>query len=327
MSRPPAGDRNLPGGGDRARRTPIPGDFMIPIAKSAGHTSRRVVDRLVRIFNRRDVGHAGTLDPFASGLLLVLAGRATKLVPYIHEWDKEYEAVIRLGESTDTLDRTGVITGSSPVPPEVYGRVHQAAADLTGMLEQTPPMVSAIRTGGVRLHELARRGVSVERQARPREVHAFAITAIDPPDVYARITCGSGTYIRSLAESLGETLGLPSHLAELRRTRIGPWSLETARPDSDLEETAATEIAAAAIPLAGILSDWPAWPVDEAGERAVRVGRIPAVPPVGQSSAGAVRRYRVLGPSGDLLALIELPPKAEGGGRFLRALVSSGDTR
>jgi tRNA pseudouridine55 synthase len=318
MRRHPAGVRNLPG---------IPGDFMIPIAKSAGHTSRRVVDRLVRILHRRDLGHAGTLDPFASGLLLVLAGRATKLVPWIHEWDKEYEAVIRLGESTDTLDRTGEVTARSPVPAEVFARVPEVAAGLTGILEQTPPMVSAIRTGGIRLHELARRGVSVERQARPREVQAFTITAIDPPDVHARITCASGTYVRSLAESLGERLGLPSHLAELRRTRIGPWSVEDARPDADLEETAAAEIAAAAIPLAGILSDWPDWPVDEAGERAVLVGRIPAVPPAGFGPGSATSRYRVLGPAGDLLALIELRPAAEGGGRFLRALVSSGDTR
>jgi tRNA pseudouridine55 synthase len=297
---------------------------MIPIDKSAGPTSRRVVDHLIRVLNRRDLGHAGTLDPFASGLLLVLAGRATKLVPFIHEWDKEYEAVIRLGESTDSLDSTGRIIARSAVAADVAARIPEAAEGLTGALEQTPPMLSAVRTGGVRLHALARQGLTVERTPRTRTVHDFQVTAIDLPDVHARVTCASGTYVRSLAESLGERLGLPSHLAELKRIRIGPFTLTAARPDSSLEAAGGAALAGAAIPLAGILSDWPEWRVEDEGEQAVRFGRIPAAAaPPGDRSG----RFRVLGPGGDLLALIELRPAAEGGDRFLRAFVSSGDTR
>lgn len=307
---------------------------LLLVDKSVDRTSRAVVDDLVRALGRRDIGHAGTLDPFATGLLLLLVGRGTRLVPWIHEWDKEYEAVVALGRSTDTLDRTGRVTAEAPVPSDITGRLPAVLDSLTGDIDQAPPMVSAAKVGGRRLHELARAGLEVERAPRRRTIHALEILRVDGPSVSIRVVCSSGTYVRSLAEEIGRRLDLPAHLHELRRTRIGPWQVAGAVPDAELRLLPGAGLMDRAHPLAAIL-DWPVWRTTPGELADIRHGRMPAVlpeaggPEVSQlSDAGSGEggrppaRWRVLDDQGSLAALVERP--AGGPPRFLRVFIGGG---
>jgi tRNA pseudouridine55 synthase len=198
---------------------------LVVIDKEAGWTSHDVVARCRRIFGQRRVGHAGTLDPDATGVLLVGLGRATRLMRFLTALPKTYVAEIVLGTATSTLDASGEVTGEwdmSAVTPE---EVRAAAAALTGAIEQIPPMVSAVKIGGRRLHELARQGIEVDRPPRKVSVYRFDVEP-DParPGVYrAEVECSSGTYIRVLAEDIGTALGGGAHIGLLRRTRIGSF--------------------------------------------------------------------------------------------------------
>jgi tRNA pseudouridine55 synthase len=281
------------------------GDRLYLLAKSGGRTSRAVVDLLVRRLGRRDIGHAGTLDPFATGLLLAATGRATRLVPWIHEWPKEYRARVRLGIATDTLDRTGVVTATAPVPADIPVRLPSALKSLTGVIDQAPPMVSAARVGGERLHALARRGIEVPREARRREVFELSIERMALPDVDLRVVCSSGTYVRVLAEDLGARLGVPAHLAELERSRIGPYRLEAALADADVPGSDEETLARHAVDLADILGDWPVHRADPEELRDIRHGRVPGGWREALSGAAFPVRWRVLGDDGRLLALVE----------------------
>jgi tRNA pseudouridine55 synthase len=198
---------------------------LVVIDKEAGWTSHDVVARCRRLFGQRRVGHAGTLDPDATGVLLVGLGRATRLMRFLTALPKTYVAEIVLGTSTSTLDASGEVVGEwdmSAVTPE---QVRQAAADLTGAIEQIPPMVSAVKIGGRRLHELARQGIEVERPPRQVTVYRFDVEPVpERPGVYrAEVECSSGTYIRVLAEDIGTALGGGGHVGLLRRTRIGSF--------------------------------------------------------------------------------------------------------
>jgi len=293
--------RALRRGAARPVRPRVESEGMLLVDKPDGPTSRAMVDAVVRRFGRRDIGHAGTLDPFATGLLLVLVGRATRLVPWIQEWPKRYRALIRFGEGTDTLDRTGRVTSRGELPDDLEARLPAALARLTGEIRQAPPMVSAARVGGRRLHEMARAGEVVERVEKERVVHAFDIIAFNPPDLEAEVTCSSGTYVRVLAESLGESLGVPAHLAALRRTSIGPWRVEEALPPDAIAEENAEEAAPPLVRPGDILVDWPIH--DASAEEAADIGhgRIPAgwrdSPPPGERSRIAY--------AGELIALVE----------------------
>ena len=205
---------------------------LVVVDKEAGWTSHDVVARCRRIFGQRRVGHAGTLDPDATGVLLVGLGRATRLLRFLTALPKTYTTDIVLGTTTSTLDASGEVTGTydmSHVTPE---RVAAAAEALTGEIEQVPPMVSAIKVDGRRLHDLARQGVEVERAARPVTVYRFEIEPRPTrPGVYrAEVECSSGTYVRVLAHDLGMALGGGAHLANLRRTRIGSFGEAEGRP-------------------------------------------------------------------------------------------------
>jgi len=205
---------------------------LVVIDKEAGWTSHDVVARCRRIFGQRRVGHAGTLDPDATGVLLVGLGRATRLMRFLTALPKTYVAEIVLGTATSTLDASGEVTGEwdmSAVTPE---QVTAAAAALTGAIEQVPPMVSAVKIGGRRLHELARQGIEVERPPRKVSVYRFDVEP-DPerPGVYrAEVECSSGTYIRVLADDIGTALGGGAHIGLLRRTRIGSFGEGDMRP-------------------------------------------------------------------------------------------------
>lgn len=292
--------------------------LLLLVDKSADRTSRAPVNDLVRALGRRDIGHAGTLDPFATGLLLLLVGRATRLVPWIHEWDKEYETTLVLGVGTDTLDRTGTVTARAEVGPDVARRLPGLLASLEGEIEQAPPMVSAVRVGGRRLHELARQGITVERTPRLRTVHALELLGVNGPRVSLRVVCSSGTYVRSLAEEIGRRLDLPAHVDRLRRTRIGSCRVEDAIEDGRLRAAGAAELLELARPMAGIL-DWPIWPATPADLAEMRHGRMPASGPPAGGGPG-LARWRVLDGAGGLAALVEAPPGAPP--RFLRVFIA-----
>jgi tRNA pseudouridine55 synthase len=202
-------------------------------------TSHDVVARTRRILHERRIGHTGTLDPFATGVLVVLLGKATRLSQFLTGVDKEYEAIIRLGYSTDTGDRTGnPLPGPAEVRNWTEAEIEAALQSLRGDIDQVPPMYSAKKVEGKKLYELARRGESVERKPVRVCIHEFA--AIRPEgqlikdnldgtfDFHTRVSCSSGTYVRTLAEDFGKRLCVGAHLAELRRTRVGDWRIDQA---------------------------------------------------------------------------------------------------
>jgi len=199
----------------------VPINGFLSIDKPAGWTSQDVVSWVRKHFGIKKAGHTGTLDPMATGVLLLCLGAYTRLSSYITDGDKQYHAVVRLGITTDSLDADGVITSRSRDIPTDYAQVQAAVAEFKGEIAQIPPMYSAIRMGGRRLYELARKGIEVERPARKVCVHKLDIAAYAPPLLHLRVHCSKGTYIRSLADDIGKWLGCGAHLSTLRRTAVG----------------------------------------------------------------------------------------------------------
>ncbi|HUC13262.1 MAG TPA: tRNA pseudouridine(55) synthase TruB [Acidimicrobiales bacterium] len=214
-------------------------DGLVVIDKPTGCTSHDVVARCRRIFGQRKVGHAGTLDPDATGVLLVGLGRATRLLQWLTGLPKHYTGQVVLGVATTTLDAGGQVKGTWDMRAVTLDEARSAAARLTGEITQVPPMVSALKVGGRRLHELAREGVEVERAARPVTVRRFdvdwAVPAGPSPVLAIDVECSSGTYVRSLAADLGTLLGGGAHLRNLRRTAVGDFSVERAVTLEQLE--------------------------------------------------------------------------------------------
>jgi tRNA pseudouridine55 synthase len=209
---------------------------LVVVDKESGWTSHDVVARCRRIFGQRRVGHAGTLDPDATGVLLVGLGRATRLVRFLTALEKSYVGEVVLGTATSTLDASGEVTGTWEMDDVPLAAVRSAAASLTGEIEQIPPMVSAVKVGGRRLHALAREGVEVERAPRPVTVSRFDVAPGSRPGTFRiEVDCSSGTYVRVLAADLGAALGGGAHLRNLRRTRIGSFGLADAHLVDDLE--------------------------------------------------------------------------------------------
>lgn len=208
----------------------LPVSGFVVVDKEAGWTSHDVVARCRRIFGQRRVGHAGTLDPDATGVLLVGLGRATRLMRFLSGLPKSYRAEVVLGVATSTLDASGEVTGTWDMGAVTLEDVRQAAAGLSGAITQVPPMVSAVKVDGRRLHTLARQGIEVERAPRPVVVHRFDVTATLEPGVFAiDVECSSGTYVRVLAADLGAALGGGAHLRNLRRLAVGSFTTDEAR--------------------------------------------------------------------------------------------------
>jgi tRNA pseudouridine55 synthase len=227
-------------------------DGLGVVDKAAGWTSHDVVAKARGILGTRKIGHSGTLDPDATGVLLLGVGTATRLLRYLNDLPKTYTGEVVFGTATSTLDASGDVTATwdMDVTPEA---VDAALPQFVGDIEQIPPMVSAVQIGGKRLHELARDGIEVERAARPVHVHAFTARPTDDPLVYrVEVTCSSGTYIRTLAADLGHALGGGAHLRALRRTAIGPYTAEAARP---LEQVELLPVAAAVAHLEHVVVD------------------------------------------------------------------------
>ena len=211
-------------------------DGLVVVDKPAGWTSHDVVARCRRIYGQRRVGHSGTLDPGATGVLLVGLGRATRLLRFLTALSKSYEGEVVLGVATSTLDDSGEETGRWDMSSAGFEQVQAAAAKLVGPILQVPPMVSAVHVGGRRLHALAREGVEVEREARLVTINRLEVSAAIEPGVFPiSVTCSSGTYVRSLAADLGVALGGGAHLRRLRRTAIGSFELDQAATLDQLE--------------------------------------------------------------------------------------------
>jgi len=263
------------------------------VDKPAGWTSHDVVARARRQLGTRRVGHAGTLDPMATGVLVLGVGRATRLLTFISGVDKAYVATIHFGVETDSLDADGEVVAVHDMAPPDPDALRAAAAALTGEIDQVPPMVSALHHEGRRLHELAREGVEVERPARRVVVHRFELSPTEDPMRWrAEVECSSGTYVRSLAADLGRALGGGAHLASLRRTAVGPFLEDEARPVDDLE----------LLPPSEGVRHLPHVEVDAAAAAAVGHGRIPDAVAERLEGEGP---WAVLDAGGALLAVCE----------------------
>ena len=205
-------------------------DGAILVDKPSGPTSHDVVDAIRRRFGIKKVGHCGTLDPNATGLLIIVLGRGTKLSERLMGDDKVYEGTIKFGEATDSYDSDGEITGSLPVMPMTLEQLNEEAAKFIGDLMQIPPMVSAIKKNGVPLYKLARKGIEVEREPRLLHIYNYRFTEYSEPLGKFRVACTKGTYVRSLAHDLGQKLGCGAHLTELRRSASGKFDVVDALP-------------------------------------------------------------------------------------------------
>jgi tRNA pseudouridine55 synthase len=203
-------------------------DGALLVDKPAGPTSHDVVEEVRRHFRIKKVGHCGTLDPNATGLLILLLGRATKLSDRLMSEDKVYEGSLKLGESTDSHDAAGELLDSLPVPPTTMEELNEAAATFMGDHLQTPPMVSAIKKDGVPLYKLARKGIEVERKPRLVHIYNFRFSAYTEPVGFFRVACTKGTYVRTLAHDLGQKIGCGAHLLTLRRTISGKFDVANA---------------------------------------------------------------------------------------------------
>jgi tRNA pseudouridine55 synthase len=274
-------------------------DGVLVIDKPAGPTSHDVVDRVRRTLGLRRAGHTGTLDPFATGVLPVCLGKATRLARFLSGGEKVYRATVRLGFATTTDDLTGEALSEPRVVDVRPEALEQALLGLAGSYDQVPPAFSARRVGGRRLYELARRGEAAPRSATPVTIHALALLAFEGDRVEIEVRCSPGTYVRALARDLGERLGLGGHLAALRRTRSGAFDLSQAVPGDDLAH-ARDHI----LPVSRLLGELPAVCLGEEGRRLVRNGR-----DVGRAAAlrgfpeAPPERVRLVDEGGVLLAL------------------------
>jgi tRNA pseudouridine55 synthase len=276
---------------------------VVVIDKPGGCTSHDVVQRVRRALGQRSVGHAGTLDPLATGVLVVAVGEGTKLVSYLQADDKRYEVTIALGEATDTLDADGTVVEAAQVPPLDAERVTQVIRPFIGTHAQRAPKVSAIKVGGRALHEWTRRGEDVEAPMREVELHEVDVLGVDGPEVRLGVHCGKGFYVRSLARDFAEALGTVGHVKVLRRTESGPFTLKQAVFGDSLTREA---IEAKLVSLGDACGGLPRLELDEAGVADARHGRrvSPSSTAGGDlSSFGPEQTFALFGPDGEPVAL------------------------
>jgi tRNA pseudouridine55 synthase len=279
---------------------------VLVIDKPIGLTSHDVVQIVRKGTGIRRAGHTGTLDPRASGVLVVLIGPAVRLSEYVSASDKRYQATIRLGSTTDTFDSEGVITSESSANHITEENFDEILQTYVGEIEQVPPPYSAVKVKGRKAYEMARKGENVELEPRKIQVYSLEILEWSPPEVVIDAYCSSGTYVRSLANDLGKSLGTGAHLIGLRRTKSGRFTLREAVPLRKLKESfIAGDWYKNLIPAADALGDWPMVELDGNLVDLVRHGhRIPAEP----DSEGWARG---ISQQGDLVALLEYHPDSD----------------
>jgi tRNA pseudouridine55 synthase len=226
-----------------------PFDGAVLIDKPAGPTSHDVVDALRRAFQIEKVGHCGTLDPNATGLLVIVLGKGTKLSEKLMSDDKVYEGTIKFGETTDSYDADGELVSSLPVPPLTLEELNATAASFQGDLMQTPPMVSAVKIKGVPLYKMARKGIEVERKARLIHIYSFRFAAYTEPFGHFRIACTKGAYVRALAHEVGQKIGCGAHLVSLRRVVSGKFDVKDSIPFEDALRLSSSELQKRVLPF------------------------------------------------------------------------------
>lgn len=222
---------------------------ILLVDKPGGITSHDVVDRVRRIFRMKKVGHAGTLDPMATGLMLILVGKATKVSQYLMSMDKEYTGTLKLGEETDSQDADGEVLVRKEVPDLSKDDVKSAMKGFLGDQYQTPPMFSAKKVDGQPLYKLARKGKTVPREPRVIHVSRYELTAFEPPEASFLVACSKGAYVRTLAHDLGQKLGCGAHLNVLRRTGVGKFRIEKADTLETLKELSPTALRRRLVPV------------------------------------------------------------------------------
>lgn len=274
-------------------------DGVLVCDKAAGMTSHDVVARVRRLAGQRRVGHGGTLDPPATGVLVLALGRATRLLPFLPTEPKRYLATVAFGAETDTLDAAGTVTATADAAAVDEAALRAAMAGFVGPQEQVPPMVSAIKVGGERLYAKARRGEQVERAPRPIVVHALELlgfSAGERPLATVEVVCSGGTYVRSLAADLGRAVGTLAHLAGLRRTAVGRFTEDQAHRLEDLAEEG--KLAAAVLEPAAAMDPGAVRALTPAEASALATGR--TLDPTGRGDPVAA-----VGPDGRLVAVIQ----------------------
>lgn len=289
-------------------------DGVLVIDKPQGPTSFDVVRQVRGLLRIKKVGHTGTLDPMATGVLPLCLGEATKVAGFITEGDKAYDAVVRLGAETDTQDAEGKVVAEAPVPALTTALLEEVLGRFRGSFDQVPPMYSAVKVGGKRLYELARAGEEVERMSRPVTVYSLVLRDFSAAQLRLSVRCSKGFFVRTLAYDIGRALGCGAHLEGLRRTASGPFALAQALPLADVAPLLAQgpeALARRLLPMSEALVDMPA--VRVSAEEAVRVSH--GVPVEAAAPPG---RVRVLGPTHALLAVAEV---VHGRLRYLRVLV------
>lgn len=294
-------------------------DGVLVVNKEAGWTSHDVVAKIRHLLGGIKVGHAGTLDPAATGVLPVLIGKGTRIAEYLVEWDKEYRAVLRLGETTDTQDATGTVLVRQATESLTPAAIHEAVGRFRGTIEQVPPMYSAVKVAGVPLYKSARAGKTVAREARTVRIHELDVLAIDGRDVTFRVVCSKGTYVRTLCADIGAALGVGGHLLTLERSRVGPLALDHALTVEEIATRQALgRLSGDVLSLDRVLQELPALVVDEQTADRVRHGvPVPASKVVRwESPAGAERTagtpVRIRGIDGRLLAIGRHPQAPQG---------------
>lgn len=286
---------------------------IVIVDKPEGLSSAQVVARIKTLFGAKKVGHTGTLDPFATGVLICCINQATRLSRFFLKGDKTYQAVLRLGIRTDTQDATGAVTDNQPVDRITAEMIAQAASRFTGTISQVPPAYSALKHAGTPLYKLARRGQAVEKPARSVRIDRLALLDIQLPEVRFAVTCSAGTYIRTLCADMGAALGCGGHLKTLRRTASCGFGLDTARTLERLKELKEMGmLETAVVDMRNALHFIPEVVADEKLARKIRngvklaVGDFPVHPTAAQGEG-----IKIVDPVGRLIAVIEASTDAD----------------
>jgi tRNA pseudouridine55 synthase len=232
-----------------------PHDGIVLVDKGDGESSFDVVRKIKRALGMKKVGHAGTLDPFATGLLIILVGQGTKLAPHLMSGKKTYRGRLRLGVETDTQDPTGHVVSTRPVPEMGLDEIRGHAMGFTGDIEQVPPAFSAVRHKGKRAYEYARRGITIDLKKRRVRIHSLEVLGVALPDITFEVVCSGGTYVRTLAADLGRRMGPGAHLRELRRLGNGPFHVQDALPSKEIETPQRADLEDRIIPLRDALPE------------------------------------------------------------------------
>jgi tRNA pseudouridine55 synthase len=303
-------------------------DGVLTIKKESGWTSHDVVAKVRHLLGGVKVGHAGTLDPAATGVLPVLIGRGTRIAEYLVEWEKEYRAVLRLGETTDTQDATGTVLTSQVKDQVTLKAIHEVVGRFRGTIEQVPPMYSAVKVGGVPLYRSARAGKTIAREARTIVIHTLEVEAVQERDVTLRIVCSKGTYVRTLCADIGAALGVGGHMLTLERRRVGPLTIDHALTvDEVVTRHALGRLGADLMSLDRALDQLRIVVVDEQTADRVRHGApLPAAKILRWEGAADAKRgshtlVRIHDTDGGLVAIGKCPETSDGALKIEKVLI------